>query len=201
MKKLLIQQIKLVNFQGKFKGISFYNNEKNNLVEYQTSLKMYEKDNVIETMFLHKSLVFPQLFSQSLIFVNGNNILQKSIISVRFLLKQIKFFIKGMNQMFFLEFRIAGLGYKVFKLKKGFLDLKILCLKLGYSHLIQYIFPQNVHLLIGRRHLFIYTNNYNLLKTINKNLFYIKKANPYKHKGLINIKEEIKLKIGKKQQR
>ena len=154
MRKPLIQQLKLTQFEGKFKGISF-NPTEINTGKQQTFLKMYERKNILETSFSPTSLVFPQLFSPFLVFINSNNnILQKSIISVRCLLKQIKFLIKGMNQMFFLEFRIAGLGYKIFKLKKRSLDLKILCLKLGYSHLIQYIFPRNIHLLIGRRHLF-----------------------------------------------
>lgn len=120
--------------------------------------------------------------------------------SLKLFLKYLSFLLKGIHQMFFIELKIVGLGYKIYKYKK-FWDSKIICFKLGYSHLLKYVLPKNIHLVTGKRRILIYTNDYNTLMLIYQHLFFLKKVNPYKTKGIIDVNKQHVLKQGKQQQR
>lgn len=120
--------------------------------------------------------------------------------ALNYLLSQAYNVLKGWNQMFFFEFRIIGLGYKIFKFRRS-VDLKLIYLKLGYSHLIKYSVPKNVRIITGKRRLLLFSNNIEIINSICKHFFFLKKKNVYKYKGLLISKQEYKLKQGKKQQR
>jgi ribosomal protein L6P/L9E len=137
------------------------------------------------------------LFSSYLFFVDRRYSF-RSIVNR--LVNQAYTMLKGLNQVFFFEFRIIGLGYKVYKCRRS-LDLKVIFLKLGYSHLIKYVIPKNVRVVTGKRRFLLFGSNLEILNAICRHFFFLKRRNVYKYKGLLLSKHEYKLKQGKKQQR
>jgi ribosomal protein L6P/L9E len=142
---------------------------------------------ILPLIFLSKNLLFMQ------------NIFKKNT-ALNIFTKNMKNILKGSNQMFFLEFRIIGLGYKIYKFRRS-LNSRIIVMKLGYSHIIKYLIPQNLHVITGKRRLLIYSNDFQSLRMVYKHFKLLKKPNVYKLKGLVAVKEEIKLKQGKQQKR
>lgn len=116
---------------------------------------------------------------------------------VNFFEKLLTDLVKGYNQFFFFEYRIIGLGYKIFKLKRS-LSTKMVCLKLGFAHYIQYMIPKNIRLFSGKRHLLVYSNNFETVKNLTKHFFFLKRLNVYKLKGLVPTKGNFRLKVKQK---
>ncbi|NP_852630.1 ribosomal protein L6 (apicoplast) [Eimeria tenella] len=91
-----------------------------------------------------------------------------------------------------LSIEFIGIGYK-FLLKNNFLYFI-----LGYSHLIKIKLPNNCNIYIDNNKILnlVYSNKYIL-----GNIFYIikscNKLNVYKGKGIKNIFDQLKLKLGK----
>ncbi len=112
-------------------------------------------------------------------------------------ISNLKQLLKGFNQHFFFEFKIIGLGYKLFKIKKSF-STKMIGMKLGFAHYFQYIIPSNLRLVNGKRRLLMFSNDYEILKNICKHFFFLKRLNVYKLKGLIPTKAFFRLKIKQK---
>jgi ribosomal protein L6P/L9E len=118
-------------------------------------------------------------------------------ISISIIQKQLKLFLKGLVQGFFLEFRIIGLGFKI---RKGSLfSEKFIKFDIGFSHFIK--FPVAKMLRIGRtkKRFMLFSSDYHMLSIILKNIQNLRKHNPYKMRGLKLTGYKIRLKPGKKQ--
>jgi ribosomal protein L6P/L9E len=177
---LIFHKLKTTNLPFNF-GV----NEKDKII-YLKSKNSFLFDNISNFIFFNYSNNF-------IFFKNYSNI--KNLL--KSLIKSTTFLLKGGNQFFFFEFRIIGLGYKIFKVKTFFLK-KVISLKLGYAHQIYYNVPSNINFFTGKRRILIYSNDWNSIKNVCKHLFFLKKLNQYKLKGLIPLKGLLKLKVKQK---
>lgn len=140
---------------------------------------------IYQILFLSQQIIIFPSFFYLYLFSKKKNIINiyNKLIKNKILFYYIKYQ---------LSIEFIGIGYKFF-FKKNFLYLI-----LGYSHLIKIKFPNNCN---------IYINNNKIINLIcsNKyilgNLFYIikscNKLNIYKGKGIKNIFDQLKLKLGK----
>ena len=88
---------------------------------------------------------------------------------------------------------LRGLGLK------GLLTSNILQLKLGYSHIISINVNTKVfNFIIGKNFISIFSYNKGLVGNFVKNLYKLKKADPYKGRGIVLKNKPIVLKIIKK---
>jgi ribosomal protein L6P/L9E len=144
---------------------------------------------------------FKELFNLKFLVYTKNFIFFKKIFNLKtilnLLIKNAKNLMKGSNQFFFFEFKILGLGYKVFKVKK-FFSKKVISLKLGYAHQMYYNIPSNINFFAGKRKFFFYSNDLEFLKNFCKHLFFLKKVNHYKLKGIVPVKGFLRLKVKQK---
>ena len=105
--------------------------------------------------------------------------------------------IKSIGNIFFIQYRIYGLG---FKLKKSSLfNGRLLRFEIGFGHGIYYKLPTNIKCLKRKRRFFFYSNDYHNLIFVKNHINNLKSLNPYKIRGLKDVKYEIKMKKGKKQ--
>jgi ribosomal protein L6P/L9E len=145
----------------------------------------------------HISLVPLNFITNNLFFLKKNRLF---IVSLNLFGRLFRSLLKGLNQKFFVEYRVVGLGYKVFKSKRE-TAFKTVKLRLGFSHVINFKIPNNVHFFIGKRRFIVSTNDLETLQDICLHLKLLKEPNPYKLKGLVSVKNEVNLKQGKQQQR
>jgi large subunit ribosomal protein L6 len=104
----------------------------------------------------------------------------------------IKLKIKGILQGFKLNLFLKGLGFK------AFIENNILILKLGYSHSIDIIIPENIKIINQTNKLIFTSNDWLFLTKYVHQIKNFKKPEPYKGKGLLLKNETIILKEGKK---
>jgi large subunit ribosomal protein L6 len=104
----------------------------------------------------------------------------------------IKLKIKGILQGFKLSLFLKGLGFK------AFIENNILILKLGYSHSINIIIPENIKIINQTNKLIFTSNDWLFLTKYVHHIKSFKKPEPYKGKGLLLKNEVIILKEGKK---
>ncbi len=109
-------------------------------------------------------------------------------------------YIKGINQGFYVKFKVIGLGFKVrrvfFKNMERFLKIN-----LGFSHNIFYKIPKTINIFIKKRILFLQASDFNILMCLTKRLQMLRISNPYKEKGILLFNKVVKLKSGKQQQK
>lgn len=88
---------------------------------------------------------------------------------------------------------LRGLGLKCILINNN------LQLKVGYSHLINVnVNPQTFNFIVGKNYISIFCYNKILIGNFVKNLYKIKKADPYKGRGFVLKSKPITLKIIKK---
>jgi large subunit ribosomal protein L6 len=128
----------------------------------------------------------------------GNALNKKNLLNI--FLNIFFNFVKGLNQGFYIKFKIIGLGFKV---KKIILENKRRYLKinLGFSHSIFYKIPNNINIFIKKKIIFLQGSNLNNLTIVSKNLQNFRYINPYKEKGILLYNKKYKLKSGKQQQK
>lgn len=137
-------------------------------------------------LFLSKNILsFPSFFSLYL-FSNKLNILNIYIKNIES--KILEFYIE-----YKLRIEFIGTGYKFF------IKNKFLYFILGYSHLVKIKLPSSCNIYLDNNGKLLTLIHYN--KYILGNIFYIikycKKLNIYKGKGIKNIYDQLKLKLGK----
>lgn len=162
------------------------------LVQQKSKILLLKSLNGIQ--FRNLDLLFPIIFSSNILFIK--NLFDKRR-QLAFFLNSAKQILKGANQFYFFEFKIIGLGYKIFKVKTNF-SSKIISMKLGFAHYIRYFVSKNLRLITGKRKFFFYTNDWQTLNNTCKHFFFLKKLNSYKLKGLVPAKGAIKLKTKQK---
>jgi len=143
----------------------------NVLVSLNASMKssvfLYSKRGYNVFSFLGLNAEF---FNNSTFYISAN-LRKHSLFSI--LVSNLKIFLKGLNQGFFVEFRIIGLGFRV--KKSGFLRMRSLKFDIGYSHVIRLVLPSNIKLSRVKRRFFIYTNDNATLNIFLKQIKELKK--------------------------
>lgn len=124
---------------------------------------------------------------------------QKFRVCVSIVINQIKLFIKGLSQGFFLEFKIIGLGFRV-KKNANFL-VPIIRFDIGFSHFIKMPISSLIKLIRAKKRFIIFSYDYQTLKIFLKNIQNLRKHNPYKTRGLKLVGFKTRHKPGKKQNR
>jgi large subunit ribosomal protein L6 len=115
---------------------------------------------------------------------------KKSILNLFYKLIIIK--IKGIVKKFKLQLILKGIGFKIN------IENNILHLKIGFSHLIKIIIPNNIQIINQNNNLICSSNNFIALTQFIYKIRKIKKPEPYKGKGFLLKNEKILLKEGKK---
>ena len=122
-------------------------------------------------------------------------ILNQDLKEKHFYLAILNKLILGVLKGFSFKLNIVGVGYK------AFVERNTLVLKLGMSHHITYIIPENIKIkIITQRGLIlnIFGNDFQKVTQIASEIRALKPAEPYKGKGIQYSTEIIKWKEGKK---
>jgi len=98
---------------------------------------------------------------------------------------------------FFCEFKILGLGLRLKKASE--VNLKTIRLDLGYGHYIDYFLPLEIKCIRRKKKFVIFSYDLLTLNNVIRHLEDFKPLNPYKVRGLKNIRRVLVTKIGKKQ--
>jgi ribosomal protein L6P/L9E len=122
---------------------------------------------------------------------------KKLSVSISIIVKQLKLFLKGMVQGFFLEYRMVGLGFKV-KRSGNFL-LRTVKFDIGFSHFIKVPLSSLVRLCRIKKRFLFFSIDYSTIKIILKQIQNIRRHNPYKLRGLRLTGAKYRIKPGKKQ--
>jgi len=179
--------------------ICSYNEKKNINLFFQEDLKKIYlccKIKEFNELFLLGKNVNIIFFNKFLCFFNINI---KFYSFSNILYKQCKLFIKSLYYGVFIEFKIIGLGFKFQKiLSYGMKNIKI---DLGFGHTIIYNLPLNVQLFRVKKKFVFFSNNFDILKTISKQISFFKPLNCYKIRGFKQTKKVLKFKVGKNKKR
>lgn len=119
-------------------------------------------------------------------------------VSISIIVKQLKIFLKGIIQGFFVEFKIVGLGFKI--KRSSYENLSLLSFDIGFSHLKKLCFPSSLITFVRvKKRFLIFSRDYLVLNIIIKQIKNLRKHNPYKIRGLKPTNKKLRIKIGKKQ--
>lgn len=108
--------------------------------------------------------------------------------------KCLKISLIGISYGWFLNLEVIGRGYSV-SLQKNYLIFNV-----GFSHCILFFLPFNFKCKIEEKKkskFLLFSNDYNMLKTLCSLIKKIKPINIYKGNGIKYLNEVIKLKVGK----
>jgi large subunit ribosomal protein L6 len=122
-------------------------------------------------------------------------LLNENLKEKHFYLAILNKLILGVLKGFYFKLNIVGVGYK------AFVEGKSLSLKLGFSHNILYIIPQDITVKILNQKLLtllISGNDFQQVSQVAAQIRSLKPAEPYKGKGIKYFNEIIKKKEGKK---
>lgn len=149
----------------------------------------------------HKGLIFLPLSFPKIEILGLNCFYAKQHINFKsscsIVLKQLRLFLKGLLQGFFLEFRIVGLGFKIKKGSKFY--IKFAKFDIGFSHFFKLPIMPLVNFVRTKKRFMLFCHDYNTLKIILKNIQNLRKHNPYKIRGLKLTGFKSRTKPGKKQ--
>jgi hypothetical protein len=197
LKKKLIKEKNLNQFSKNILVIeSRLKKEKNS--EY---LKLL---NVSEFVSSRQKEIYLKSYQRISFFLKTNLILQKKFINEKFYFLKLNetlnlYFMraKTLGTIFFIQYRIYGLGFKI--KKSNFLNGRSLRFDIGFGHGIYYKLPIEIKCLKRKRRFLLYSNDFHYLIFVKNHIDKLKVLNPYKIRGLKDIKYQIKIKKGKKQ--
>ena len=163
----------------------------------QKEVEVYKENNIL---FLKTSLGILSLtfIDYVYFFIKKNKLLisinkkknKKSILNLY--IKLIKLKIKGVLQGFKINLILKGVGFK------AFIENNKLILKLGFSHNITILIPENIKIINNTNILIFNSIDYIFLNQFVHMIKNYKKPEPYKGKGLLLKNEKILQKEGKK---
>jgi hypothetical protein len=161
----------------------------------------FSKYNFFLNFFLTKTNHFSLLLqSKNFTFLAKNNfdfINLKKILENFKILNFSNYNWKNLKTYFFCEFRILGLGLR---LKKGLGEnFRAVKLDIGHSHYISYILPPQVKCIRRKKKFVIFSYDLLIINKIIRHFENYKEVNPYKIRGLKNLRKSIRVKSGKKQ--
>ena len=167
-----------------------------NLIFLQEEIEIYKENNIL---FFKTSLgILSLTFMDSVyFFIKKNKLLisinhkkKKRILNLY--TKLIKLKIRGVLQGFKIKLILKGIGFK------AFIENNKLILKLGFSHNITILIPENIKIINNINSLIFNSLDYIFLNQFVHTVKNYKKPEPYKGKGLILKNEKIFKKEGKK---
>lgn len=196
---------KKINIQEK----KLNKNQKNLLVidsrvKKENSIQISQFFSISEFVCNEQKEIYSKKFTRSSFFLKNNLILQKHFLIQKLYYKRLdKLFnvhfmkIKSIGSIFFIQYRIYGLGFKL--KKSSLINGRLLRFEIGFGHGIYYKLPINIKCLKRKRRFFFFSDDYHYLNFVKNHIDNLKLLNPYKIRGLKNVKYEIKMKKGKKQ--
>ncbi|KAK8802173.1 hypothetical protein WA158_002595 [Blastocystis sp. Blastoise] len=159
------------NIQFKDKNLILNTTNYNNLYKHLTKSIQYDKKNIT---------LLPLQYT-------NNNYVQKEGLNIY--LKELNKNIQGVINNYSINLKLNGIGFK-YIIK----DNKNLLLRLGYSHYINYIIPNNIYIqTINETELMLISNDYNLLHKTASNIRNFKKPDFYKGNGTLHNNSIINL--------
>jgi large subunit ribosomal protein L6 len=99
--------------------------------------------------------------------------------------------VKGVSEGFKKELEINGIGYR------ASVSGDKLVLSLGYSHPIEYIIPENIHITVEKNIVAITGADKQRVGQVSAEIRAFRKPEPYKGKGVKYVTEHIRRKAGK----
>jgi large subunit ribosomal protein L6 len=162
-----------------------------NLILKKNNLKIKGPLGIVDINIMKSIYIF--IKNKNILLNFNNNYLKrkkKSFLNLYNSLIKIK--IKGVLQGFKLNLFLKGLGFK------AFIEKNILILKLGYSHNINVIIPENIKIINQTNKIIFSSNDWIFLTKYVHHIKNFKKPEPYKSKGLLLKNEVIIQKEGKK---
>nr|YP_009547918.1 ribosomal protein L6 [Bremia lactucae]AZL92970.1 ribosomal protein L6 [Bremia lactucae] len=163
----------------------------------QKEVEIYKENNILffKTSLGILSLIF---VDYEYFFIKKNKLLisinkkknKKSILNLY--TKLIKLRMKGVLQGFKIKLILKGIGFK------SFIENNKLILKLGFSHSIVILIPENIKIINNINSLIFNSIDYIFLNQFVHMIKNYKKPEPYKGKGLLLQNEKILQKEGKK---
>ena len=162
-----------------------------NLILKKNNLKIKGPLGIVDISIMKSIYIF--IKNRNILLNFNNNYLKRKKKSFLNLYNSlIKLKIKGVLQGFKLNLFLRGLGFK------AFIEENILILKLGYSHNINIIIPENIKIINQTNKIIFSSNDWIFLKKYVNNIKSFKKQETYKGKGLLLKNEVIIQKEGKK---
>lgn len=154
--------------------------------DFYSKFSIYGVFRLNENLFLYKNFLIN--FSE----MNKNaKMLKKSFSNFFFKYNSLQI------NFYFIKYRIFGLGFKIKKV--SFLNKRVLSLEIGLGHKIFYLLSERIKCFRRKRHFFLFSSSEILLKNISYHFSRFKKLNPYKIRGIKDVKLNIRMKKGKKQ--
>lgn len=126
-----------------------------------------------------------------ILFVGGEKFFLFSESSYRSYKNLMSSLVKGVSKGYQVELSLVGLGYKVIKLGNEIL------LKLGHSHYIKLTNPKGMHIFGSKKRLVLYGVNLSEVHHVSRVLGSFRKFDVYKGKGIVNVRDKVRLKVGK----
>lgn len=173
-------------------------------VSKKTVSQKFELLNISEFVFSKQKEIYLNNKKRKIFILNQNLVLHKKFIfEINNHLKLDKIIynyflkIKNLGNFFFIQYRIFGLGFKI--KKSSLQNIRSLRFEIGFGHSIYYPFPNDIKCLRRKRRFFIFGYNLTRINYIKKHINKFKLLNPYKIRGLKDLKYQIKMKKGKKQ--
>lgn len=157
-------------------------------VELYNNYILIQKDNIIIRKKKSKNILVYKFKNNLFFFLENEN-----FTSIRNYLTIVFNLMWGLEKNFYKQLLLVGIGYKV-QLEKD----KLL-FRLGFSHVVEYIIPQDIKIVNPKAQSLVICG-YNLQKVtqIASELKKLKAPEPYKGKGICYMNEKLKLKDGKK---
>jgi large subunit ribosomal protein L6 len=157
-------------------------------VELYNNYILIQKDNIIIRKKKSKNILVYKFKNNLFFFLENEN-----FTSIRNYLTIVFNLMWGLEKNFYKQLLLVGIGYKV-QLEKDKLFFR-----LGFSHVVEYIIPQDIKIVNPKAQSLVICG-YNLQKVtqIASELKKLKAPEPYKGKGICYMNEKLKLKDGKK---
>jgi hypothetical protein len=172
------------------------------LVKKKENIEISKFLDISEFVFSKQKEIY--LNNYTSFFLKNNLILQKKFIIEKFYFVKLNrlfhtYFmkVKSLGNVFFVQYRIYGLGFKI--KKSSLMHGRFLRFDLGFGHGIYYRLPLQIKCLKRKRRFLFYSTDFHCLVFLKKHIDSFKLLNPYKIRGLKDLKDEKKMKKGKKQ--
>lgn len=156
-------------------------------------LTIIKKQNSIFKLFVNKlKFEILNLNNNTKITINILKNGKISYYSVKFLIKYLNQSIYKLENLYFFELNIAGLGYHVMKLNKNKLRFA-----LGHNHFIFIKIPKFIKIFSKKNSLLLISKDFVKLSNFKNFILRLKPLNSYKEQGIYDSNKILKFKLGK----
>jgi len=157
-------------------------------VEIYNNYILIQKGNIIIKKKKSNNILVYKYKNNLYFFLENEN-----LVSIRNYLTIVFNLMWGLEKSFYKQLLLVGIGYKV-QLEKD-----KLIFRLGFSHSIEYLIPNDIKIVNPKaQSLVVYGYDLQKVTQIASELKKLKAPEPYKGKGICYMNEKLKLKEGKK---